>query len=77
MIAELIIALGFLRNRSQTVTSTPTQKTPTTIKGKTFGESLRGLAYPVGWDAEKIVVNLDPQQVALYKESERVKKALR
>ena len=43
MIAELIIALGFLRNRSQTVTSTPTQETPTTIKGKSFGESLLDL----------------------------------
>jgi hypothetical protein len=42
MIAELIIALGFLRNQTS-VTSTPTQETPTTIKGKSFGESLLDL----------------------------------
>ena len=44
---------------------------------ETFAESLTGLAYPEGWDADKIVVNLDPAAVALYKQSEETKKALR
>ena len=44
---------------------------------ETFAESLTGLAYPEGWDADKIVVNLDPAAVALFKQSEETKKALR
>ena len=45
--------------------------------GKSFSESLRDLTYPEGWNANAIVVNLDPTVVAAYKESERVKRALR
>ena len=33
--------------------------------------------YPKDWDADKIVVTLDPAAVAAFQESERVKKALR
>ena len=47
------------------------------IQGKTVGEALVALTYPEGWDADAIVVNLDPTVVAAYEESERVKKALR
>ena len=47
------------------------------VVGKSFAESLRDLTYPEGWNADAIVVNLDPTVVAAYKESERVKKALR
>jgi hypothetical protein len=47
------------------------------VPGKTFGESLTALAYPDGWDASKIVVNLDPAAIAIYKQSEETKKALR
>ena len=47
------------------------------VVGKSFAESLRDLTYPEGWDAQNVVVNLDPAQVEIYKESERVKKALR
>lgn len=47
------------------------------VQGKTVGESLVALTYPEGWDADAIVVNLDPTVVAAYEESERVKKALR
>ena len=46
-------------------------------EGKTVGEALIDLTYPEGWDADAIVVNLDPTVVAAYEESERVKKALR
>ena len=42
---------------------------------KDFGSQLTD--YPEGWDAQNVVVNLDPAQVEIYKESERVKKALR
>jgi len=41
------------------------------------GAALRALTYPEGWDAQNVVVNLDPASVEIYKESERVKKALR
>ena len=47
------------------------------IVGKTFGESLTGLMYPEGWDADKIVLNLDPAAVEAFKQSEETKKALR
>jgi len=47
------------------------------VQGKTVGEALVALTYPEGWDADAIVVNLDPTVVAAYEESERVKKALR
>jgi len=42
---------------------------------KDFGSQLTD--YPEGWDAKNVVVNLDPAQIEIYKESERVKKALR
>ena len=47
------------------------------IQGKTVGESLVALTYPAGWDAQKVVVNLDPEQVAIYEQSIETKKALR
>ena len=42
-----------------------------------IGAALRALTYPKGWDAQNIVVNITPEEIAIYKESERVKKALR
>ena len=47
------------------------------IQGKTVGEALVALTYPEGWDAQKVVVNLDPEQVAIYEQSIETKKALR
>ena len=47
------------------------------VPAVTFAESLTELAYPEGWDAGAIVVNLDPVAVATYKQSEETKKALR
>ena len=41
------------------------------------GAALRALTYPEGWDAQNVVVKLAPEQIAIYQESERVKKALR
>jgi len=42
-----------------------------------ISEALTAAVYPVGWDADKIVITLDPKAVEIYQESERVKKALR
>ena len=47
------------------------------VQGKTVGEALVDLTYPEGWDADKIVLNLDPVAVAAFKQSEETKKALR
>ena len=47
------------------------------VEPVTVGKALVDLTYPEGWDANAIVVNLDPTVVAAYEESERVKKALR
>jgi hypothetical protein len=71
MLAELIL-IAELLERSSGVSPTAQQPIP-----KTFAESLRVLAYPEGWDADKIVVNLTPEAIAIYQESERVKRALR
>ena len=71
MITELIL-LAELLERSGSVSPAAQQPIP-----KTFAESLTALAYPEGWDAGKIVVNLTPEAIAIYQESERVKKALR
>ena len=57
--------------------TTPATTTPEPIKGKTFAESLTALTYPEGWDPTQIVVNLDPADVAAFKEQERIKQALR
>jgi len=42
-----------------------------------IGQALTAAVYPEGWDANKIVITLDPKAVEIYQESERVKKALR
>ena len=51
----------------------PVVEPPVVVKD--FGSQLTD--YPEGWDAKNIVVTLDPAQVKIYQESERVKKALR
>lgn len=71
MLAELVL-IAELLERSKGVSPAAQQPIP-----KTFAESLQVLAYPEGWDADKIVVNLTPEAIAIYRESERVKKALR
>jgi hypothetical protein len=71
MIAELFLILDLL---GDTVGDTPISPPPT---GQTFGEALIALTYPEGWDADFIQVNLTDEQIAIYKEAERVKKALR
>ena len=68
----------FGRNKAEeTVIVLPVEPKQPVVVGKSFAESLRDLTYPEGWNADAIVVNLDPTVVAAYKESERVKKALR
>jgi hypothetical protein len=69
MIVELFLITELLKQTVGTPNSTSKAPSPS------FGESLT--AYPEGWDAQKIVVNVTPEQVAIYKESERVKKQLR
>ena len=55
---------------------TPTMAQP--VEGAvTFGEALTNLMYPEGWDASQVVVNLDPADVAAFKEQEKIKRALR
>ena len=71
MLAELVL-IAELLERSKGVSPAAQQPIP-----KTFAESLQVLAYPEGWDADKIVVNLTPEAIAIYRESERVKRALR
>jgi len=61
----------------ETVIVLPVEPKQPAVVGKSFAESLRDLTYPEGWDAQNVIVNLDPAQVEIYKESERVKKALR
>jgi len=71
MIVELFLITELLKQTVGTPNSTSKAPSPS------FGESLTALTYPEGWDAQKIVVNIAPKQVAIYKESERVKKQLR
>ena len=71
MIAELVL-LAELLERSKGVSPAAQQPIP-----KTFAESLTTLAYPEGWDNGKIVVDLSPDVITIYQESERVKRALR
>ena len=71
MLAELVL-IAELLERSGGVSPAAQQPIP-----KTFAESLQTLAYPEGWDAGKIVINLTPEAMTIYRESERVKKALR
>jgi len=71
MLAELVL-IAELLDRSKGVSPVTQQPIP-----KTFAESLQALAYPEGWDANKIVINLTPEAMTIYRESERVKKALR
>jgi len=67
----------FGRKPKETVIVLPVEPEKPVVVGKSFAESLTALTYPEGWDADAIVVNLDPTVVAAYQESERVKKALR
>ena len=62
-------------NAKETVIVLPVE--PPAPKGVEVGAALIALTYPEGWDAQNVVVKLDPAQVEIYKESERVKKALR
>jgi len=88
MILEIILLSELLQTPSgkftifgkpvkETVIVLPVEPKKPAVVGKSFAEALQDLTYPEGWDAEKIVVNLDPSVVAAYQESERVKKALR
>lgn len=70
MIGELIL-LAELLQPSDGV-SRVVQPTPVGIS-----EAITAAVYPEGWDASKIVVTLDPAGLAIYQESERVKKLLR
>jgi len=65
----------FGRKPKETVIVLPVE--PPAPKGVEVGAALRALTYPEGWDAQNVVVKLDPAQVKIYQESERVKKALR
>ena len=67
----------FFGKPKETVIVLPVEPKQPAVVGKSFAESLRDLTYPEGWNADAIVVNLDPTVVAAYEESERVKKALR
>jgi len=67
----------FFGKPKETVIVLPVEPKQPAVVGKSFAESLTALTYPEGWDAQNVVVNLDPAQVEIYKESERVKKALR
>ena len=70
MIGELILLAELLE---------PSDGVSLVVRPKAVGisEALTAAVYPEGWDASKIVVTLDPAAVAIYQESERVKKALR
>ena len=68
---------SFFGRDTEKVTSIVLPVEPPAPKGVEVGAALIALTYPEGWDADKIVVNLDPAVVAAYQESERVKKALR
>ena len=91
MIIELFVISKLLRQRSSTTptqaqrpdffgwqssTKETTDPLPKPV-GKTFAESLTALQYPEGWDATQVVVNLDPADVAAFREQERIKQALR
>ena len=65
------------RKEKETVIVLPVEPKQPAVVGKSFAEALQDLTYPEGWDAQNIVVTLDPKQVEIYQESERVKKALR
>ena len=65
----------FGRKPKETVIVLPVE--PPAPKGVEVGAALRALTYPEGWDAQNVVVKLAPEQIAIYQESERVKKALR
>ena len=63
------------KTKEETVIVLPVE--PPAPKGVEVGAALVALTYPEGWDAQNVVVKLDPASVEIYKESERVKKALR
>jgi len=65
----------FGRKPKETVIVLPVE--PPAPKGVEVGAALVALTYPKGWDAQNVTVDLAPEQIAIYKESERVKKALR
>ena len=86
MLLELILLTELLQTPSGKFTIFGRQKPKETVivlpvepkvVGKSFAESLTALTYPEGWDANNIVVDLDPAAVAAYKQSEDIKKALR
>jgi hypothetical protein len=60
-----------------TVTTPVKQVSTVPVPAKSISETLTAAVYPVGWDADKIVLNLDPVAVAAFKQSEETKKALR
>jgi len=68
---------SFFGRDTEKVTSIVLPVEPPAPKGVEVGAALIALTYPEGWDAQNVTVKLDPAQVEIYKESERVKKALR
>jgi len=58
-----------------TTVTTPVATVP--VPAASISETLTAAVYPVGWDASKIVVTLDPVAVAAFKQAEETKKALR
>ena len=70
MIGELILLAELLE---------PSDGVSRVVQPKSVGiaQALTAAVYPEGWDANKIVITLDPKAVEIYQESERVKKALR
>jgi len=67
----------FGRKAEETSIVLPVEPKKPAVVGKSFAESLTALTYPEGWDEQNIVVNITPEEIAIYKESENVKKALR
>ena len=87
MLLELILLSELLQTPSGKFTIFGRDKAKETVivlpveppapKGVEVGAALIALTYPEGWDAQKVHIPLAPEQIAIYKESERVKKALR
>lgn len=80
MIVELILLAELLEKNGISVPATQQQVLVPVVKAvvpRTVVESIQLLAYPEGWDSGNIVVNLGAETLAIYEESERVKKALR
>jgi hypothetical protein len=52
----------------QALTTVTTNTVP--VPAKSISETLTAAVYPVGWDADKIVLNLDPVAVAAWRDEQ-------